>query len=93
MEQIVGREIVEARGGIVRTIPLVPGVSTTSLSNAFAQPQPNPILFMNTSAAISALRQSGTRILSAQAGGLAAQSVNVLVKYASLPRGSARLSR
>jgi prevent-host-death family protein len=24
-------EIVEARGGIVRTIPLVPGVSTTSL--------------------------------------------------------------
>ncbi len=31
MEQIVGREIVEARGGIVRTIPLVPGMSTTSL--------------------------------------------------------------
>ena len=31
VEQIVGREIVEARGGVVRTIPLVPGVSTTSL--------------------------------------------------------------
>jgi len=30
-DQIIGREIVEARGGIVRTIPLVPGVSTTSL--------------------------------------------------------------
>jgi len=31
VERIVGREIVEARGGDVRTIPLVPGVSTTSL--------------------------------------------------------------
>lgn len=31
VEQIVGREIVEARGGVVRTIPLVPGVSTTSI--------------------------------------------------------------
>ena len=31
VEHIVGREIVEARGGVVRTIPLVPGVSTTSL--------------------------------------------------------------
>jgi len=31
VEQIVGREIVEARGGVVRIIPLVPGVSTTSL--------------------------------------------------------------
>ncbi len=31
VEQIVGRDIVEARGGAVRTIPLVPGVSTTSL--------------------------------------------------------------
>ena len=31
VERIVGREIVEARGGIVRTIPLVPDVSTTSL--------------------------------------------------------------
>lgn len=32
-EQIVGRDTVEARGGTVRTIPLVPGVSTTSLVN------------------------------------------------------------
>ena len=31
LERIVGREIVEARGGVVRTIPLIPGVSTTSL--------------------------------------------------------------
>lgn len=30
-DQIVGRESVEARGGIVRTIPLVPDVSTTNL--------------------------------------------------------------
>ncbi|MCS6897882.1 MAG: D-glycero-beta-D-manno-heptose 1-phosphate adenylyltransferase [Nitrospira sp.] len=28
---IVGREIVEARGGVVKTIPLVPDVSTTAL--------------------------------------------------------------
>ena len=31
VEQIIGRDIVEARGGVVRTIPLVPGVSTTSI--------------------------------------------------------------
>ncbi len=31
LEQIVGRESVEARGGIVRTVPLIPDVSTTSL--------------------------------------------------------------
>lgn len=31
VERIVGREIVEARGGVIRSIPLVPGVSTTSL--------------------------------------------------------------
>ena len=31
VKQIIGRDIVEARGGVVRTIPLVPGVSTTSL--------------------------------------------------------------
>ena len=30
-DRIIGRDIVEARGGTVRTIPLVPGVSTTSL--------------------------------------------------------------
>lgn len=31
INQIVGRETVEARGGLVTTIPLVPGLSTTSL--------------------------------------------------------------
>jgi D-beta-D-heptose 7-phosphate kinase/D-beta-D-heptose 1-phosphate adenosyltransferase len=31
VERIIGRDIVEARGGVVHTIPLVPGVSTTSL--------------------------------------------------------------
>ncbi|MCP9472876.1 MAG: D-glycero-beta-D-manno-heptose 1-phosphate adenylyltransferase [Nitrospira sp.] len=31
IDKIVGREIVEARGGIVKTIPLVPDVSTTVL--------------------------------------------------------------
>lgn len=31
LEQIVGRESVEARGGTVRIIPLIPDVSTTSL--------------------------------------------------------------
>jgi D-beta-D-heptose 7-phosphate kinase/D-beta-D-heptose 1-phosphate adenosyltransferase len=31
VERIIGRDIVEARGGVVRTIPLVPGVSTTSI--------------------------------------------------------------
>lgn len=30
-DRIIGRETVEARGGIVRTIPLVPEVSTTDL--------------------------------------------------------------
>jgi rfaE bifunctional protein nucleotidyltransferase chain/domain len=30
-DRIVGREAVEARGGTVRTIPLVPGISTTVL--------------------------------------------------------------
>ncbi|HKN86977.1 MAG TPA: D-glycero-beta-D-manno-heptose 1-phosphate adenylyltransferase [Nitrospiraceae bacterium] len=30
-DKIIGREIVEARGGVVKTIPLVPGVSTTAL--------------------------------------------------------------
>ncbi|TLY15472.1 MAG: D-glycero-beta-D-manno-heptose 1-phosphate adenylyltransferase [Nitrospirae bacterium] len=30
-DHIIGREIVEAHGGTVRTIPLVPGVSTTAL--------------------------------------------------------------
>ncbi|HXX75004.1 MAG TPA: D-glycero-beta-D-manno-heptose 1-phosphate adenylyltransferase [Nitrospiraceae bacterium] len=31
VETIVGRDIVEARGGVVKTIPLVPGISTTTL--------------------------------------------------------------
>lgn len=31
MDRIVGRKIVEARGGVVKTIPLVPGLSTTGL--------------------------------------------------------------
>jgi D-beta-D-heptose 7-phosphate kinase/D-beta-D-heptose 1-phosphate adenosyltransferase len=30
-DKIVGRDIVEARGGVVHTIPLVPGLSTTAL--------------------------------------------------------------
>jgi D-beta-D-heptose 7-phosphate kinase/D-beta-D-heptose 1-phosphate adenosyltransferase len=31
IDRIVGRDIVESRGGVVKTIPLVPGLSTTSL--------------------------------------------------------------
>src|SRR5574337_1343713 len=31
IDRIVGRDIVEARGGVIRTIPLVPGMSTTGL--------------------------------------------------------------
>lgn len=31
IDRIVGREVVERRGGTVKTIPLVPGQSTTSL--------------------------------------------------------------
>lgn len=31
LEQIIGRDLVEARGGVVKTIPLVPGLSTTAL--------------------------------------------------------------
>lgn len=31
IDRIVGREIVQARGGTVQTIPLVPGMSTTGL--------------------------------------------------------------
>ncbi|MGZ8381006.1 MAG: D-glycero-beta-D-manno-heptose 1-phosphate adenylyltransferase [Nitrospira sp.] len=31
IDRIVGRELVEARGGVVKTIPLVPGLSTTGL--------------------------------------------------------------
>jgi D-beta-D-heptose 7-phosphate kinase/D-beta-D-heptose 1-phosphate adenosyltransferase len=31
LDRIIGRAMVEARGGTVRTIPLVPGISTTTL--------------------------------------------------------------
>lgn len=31
IDRIVGREIVEARGGVVKTVPLVPGLSTSGL--------------------------------------------------------------
>jgi rfaE bifunctional protein nucleotidyltransferase chain/domain len=31
IDKIVGREIVQSRGGAVKTIPLVPGMSTTAL--------------------------------------------------------------
>lgn len=31
LEQIIGRDLVEGRGGVVQTIPLVPGMSTTAL--------------------------------------------------------------
>lgn len=31
IDRIVGREVVERRGGTVKTIPLVPGMSTTAL--------------------------------------------------------------
>jgi D-beta-D-heptose 7-phosphate kinase/D-beta-D-heptose 1-phosphate adenosyltransferase len=30
-DTIVGRDVVKARGGMVQTIPLVPGMSTTAL--------------------------------------------------------------
>ena len=40
LDRIVGRDVVEGRGGIVKTIPLVPGMSTTSLIQRIrTQPQ------------------------------------------------------
>lgn len=33
LDKIVGRDVVEQRGGTVKTIPLVPGMSTTALIN------------------------------------------------------------
>ena len=39
-EQIVGRKTVEARGGLVTTIPLVPDVSTTALVNKIRAQKP-----------------------------------------------------
>ncbi|WP_447985200.1 D-glycero-beta-D-manno-heptose 1-phosphate adenylyltransferase [Nitrospira sp. Nam74] len=43
-DKIIGRETVEARGGIVTTIPLVPGVSTTTLVEKIraVEPQVRP---------------------------------------------------
>jgi len=37
-DRIVGRDIVEQRGGTVKTIPLVPGMSTTSLIQRIRSP-------------------------------------------------------
>lgn len=39
-DKIIGRETVEARGGIVTTIPLVPGVSTTTLVEKIRKVEP-----------------------------------------------------
>jgi D-glycero-beta-D-manno-heptose 1-phosphate adenylyltransferase len=40
IERIIGRDVVERRGGTVRTIPLVPGMSTTTLIQRIrSQPQ------------------------------------------------------
>jgi D-beta-D-heptose 7-phosphate kinase/D-beta-D-heptose 1-phosphate adenosyltransferase len=39
VERIVGRDVVERRGGTVRTIPLVPGMSTTALIQRIRSPQ------------------------------------------------------
>jgi D-beta-D-heptose 7-phosphate kinase/D-beta-D-heptose 1-phosphate adenosyltransferase len=38
LDKIIGRDIVEARGGMVRTIPLVPGLSTTALLQRIRSP-------------------------------------------------------
>lgn len=39
VERIVGRDVVERRGGTVRTIPLVHGMSTTALIQRIRSPQ------------------------------------------------------
>jgi len=39
LDRIVGRDIVEARGGVVKTVPLVPGLSTTALIHRIRAPQ------------------------------------------------------
>ena len=39
VERIVGRDVVERRGGTVQTIPLVPGMSTTALIQRIRSPQ------------------------------------------------------
>lgn len=38
IDRIIGREVVEARGGVVKTIPLVPGLSTTGLLQRIRSP-------------------------------------------------------
>jgi len=48
---------------------------------------------VSTATADTPLRQACVRRAGTQAGGLAAWSVNILFKDASLPRGSSRLSR
>lgn len=40
VERIIGRDVVERRGGAVRTIPLVPGMSTTALVQRIRSQQP-----------------------------------------------------
>jgi D-beta-D-heptose 7-phosphate kinase/D-beta-D-heptose 1-phosphate adenosyltransferase len=40
LDRIVGRDIVESRGGTVRTIPLVPGISTTTLIDRIRTAEP-----------------------------------------------------
>jgi D-glycero-beta-D-manno-heptose 1-phosphate adenylyltransferase len=40
LDRIVGRNLVERRGGIVKTIPLVPGVSTTQLIETIKKVNP-----------------------------------------------------
>ncbi len=39
-DTIVGRDVVESRGGTVRTIPLVPGLSTTALVQRIRSTKP-----------------------------------------------------
>jgi D-beta-D-heptose 7-phosphate kinase/D-beta-D-heptose 1-phosphate adenosyltransferase len=40
IDRIVGRDVVEQRGGTVKTIPLVPGMSTTGLIQRIRSQQP-----------------------------------------------------
>jgi rfaE bifunctional protein nucleotidyltransferase chain/domain len=40
LDRIVGRNFVESRGGIVKTIPLVPGISTTQLIETIRKVNP-----------------------------------------------------
>jgi D-glycero-beta-D-manno-heptose 1-phosphate adenylyltransferase len=40
-DKIIGRETVEARGGVVKTIPLIPGVSTTAIVERIRESRSN----------------------------------------------------